>query len=224
MVTKKSKYKSLSEWHKADPKAYNQASKKGLLNEICETFGWRKKNRWTPESLIADAKNYKSKREWHTQSNVAYETAKIKNVFDTCIAHMGDNFYDDDTLISFANDVENIKDYKARYEKAYEFALENDKIKMIEAFYERKTKWDKEKIFEVAKNFKHIYSFSQKYPSAEKAAIKLGVYEELIDFYNKKEWDDMRDFRILMGYTKTKEFIEGFEKFKEKEKLNPTIL
>ena len=35
-----SKYNSLSEWRKADPKAYNNAFRKGNLPDICKKFGW----------------------------------------------------------------------------------------------------------------------------------------------------------------------------------------
>lgn len=39
----KSKYNSLSEWRKADPKAYNAAFREDKLSEICEQFGWEYK-------------------------------------------------------------------------------------------------------------------------------------------------------------------------------------
>lgn len=35
-----SKFKSLSEWRKADPKAYHAARRNGMLLEISQMFGW----------------------------------------------------------------------------------------------------------------------------------------------------------------------------------------
>ena len=35
-----SKYKSLAEWRKAEPSAYNSAYRKGLIPEICKNFSW----------------------------------------------------------------------------------------------------------------------------------------------------------------------------------------
>lgn len=43
--TQQSKYRTLSEWRNSDRNAYRAALRRGLIDEICQTFGWKKYKR-----------------------------------------------------------------------------------------------------------------------------------------------------------------------------------
>jgi len=60
-MSKKSTYKSLSEFKKADPKAYNAIIKAGKLSKICEIYGWKHKISWNLKLCIQDARKHKTR-------------------------------------------------------------------------------------------------------------------------------------------------------------------
>lgn len=91
MQKEKSKYKSSGEWKKADPSAYATAQAKGLLNKICEHFGWDKNNHtgyWILEKCKEDALKYRTRNEWQQAKKSGYWSAKRNGWLDVCCEHM----------------------------------------------------------------------------------------------------------------------------------------
>ena len=90
MENKKPLYNSLTEWAKAEPKAYGAARKAGLLEKFCELFGWVKQKNisWTLEKCLATAKKYSSIKEWRITEYKAYNIATINGWLDECCKHM----------------------------------------------------------------------------------------------------------------------------------------
>jgi hypothetical protein len=93
----KSKYKSYAEWRDKNAVAYQYACKNGLLDTICEKFGWERNpyNRkpfgyWTKERCLEEAKKHKTKVSWRIDSGGSYVAARNNGWYDECIAHMVD--------------------------------------------------------------------------------------------------------------------------------------
>ena len=74
MDNKNPKYNSLAEWKKAEPKAYLAAKNKGLLDEICNLFGWSSKIKLLINLLFI------------TKRNRFRENQSIFNIFGFSIA------------------------------------------------------------------------------------------------------------------------------------------
>ncbi len=85
-----SKYKSLTDWSKADPKAYNHAYRNGLLKVICDKFNWRPPNKiyWTFERCKEEALKYNIKSYWISSCSSSYKIAKKNGWLAECCAHM----------------------------------------------------------------------------------------------------------------------------------------
>lgn len=88
-----SKYKSLSEWRKADPKAYNYARVNNLLEKICEKNNWNLKFRapngyWTFETCLEIALKYTTRIEWKNNNQGCYEFSRQQSWFEECTKHM----------------------------------------------------------------------------------------------------------------------------------------
>jgi hypothetical protein len=91
MTMEQSEYKSLNEWKLADKKAYDAARSRGMLQDICDMFGWQIKTPnilWTLDKLKQDALKYNTKAEWRKNSSSAYVTAKTQKLLDVCCEHM----------------------------------------------------------------------------------------------------------------------------------------
>lgn len=87
----KSKYKTLREWNKSDPKAYKAADRQGLLDEICEMFGWKRDTKayyWTKERCLKIALTCEKQTDLYKKYNGCLK-AIIRNKWDEeCFAHM----------------------------------------------------------------------------------------------------------------------------------------
>jgi len=91
MKTEKSQYKSSGEWKRADSSAYATARANGLLDKICEHFGWSKNNHtgyWNLERCKEDALKYSTRHEWQKAKKSGYWSAKRNKWIDECCKHM----------------------------------------------------------------------------------------------------------------------------------------
>jgi hypothetical protein len=78
------KYKTRSEWNKAEPNAYCSAKKRGLLDDVCPHMP----KRWTTEKLKASASKYRTREEWAKADPAAYRTARTWKVMDEVAPHI----------------------------------------------------------------------------------------------------------------------------------------
>jgi hypothetical protein len=91
MKKENSKYKSSGEWKKANPSAYATAQANGLLDKICEHFGWvkhRNSSYWTLEMCKEDALKHKTRYLWQKAVRSGYHKAKNNKWLDECCKHM----------------------------------------------------------------------------------------------------------------------------------------
>jgi hypothetical protein len=96
-MTKIAKYNNRLEWKKAEPKAYSAAFDKGIIDEICEIFGWEKPPKskktkpngyWNKENVLAEAKKYKTPSEWDKFSATSLQTARVNGWYKEATGHM----------------------------------------------------------------------------------------------------------------------------------------
>ncbi len=87
-----SKYNSLIEWRKAEPKIYEIARKNSFLNGICETFGWERIKKesgyWTKEKCIESARRFNTRSGWYDGCPSSATAASRNGWVEECCAHM----------------------------------------------------------------------------------------------------------------------------------------
>ena len=77
-MIEKSQYKSLGEWCVAKPSDYNSAKRQGLLDIICEKFGWERNKPagyWTKKKCIEEASKYETSNNWKRGNASSYQAA-----------------------------------------------------------------------------------------------------------------------------------------------------
>ena len=79
-------FDNVQAWRKAHPGAYNSARQNGWVEAASAHMDRR--TRWTPELLLADARQYGSPAKWKVASGSAYATARTGGLLDQCCAHM----------------------------------------------------------------------------------------------------------------------------------------
>jgi hypothetical protein len=123
----KSKYNTYDEWRKAEPKAYQKACLYGLLDAICEKFGWirpndRKPNGyWTKERCIEEARNHEAKVIWRISSGGSYNSAKENGWIDECTAHMKNFIKKPRKPAGYWHDKKNCMEEAKKYDSTYDW-------------------------------------------------------------------------------------------------------
>jgi len=89
-IAEAAKYRSIKEWQVGNAGSYNAAHGKGWLDK-CTMHMERKlhkRNHWTQENCIKDARQYKTRRDWRLTPRSAYSTAAKNGWLDICCEHM----------------------------------------------------------------------------------------------------------------------------------------
>ena len=89
-IAEAAKYRSIKEWRVGNAGSYNAAHGKGWLDK-CTMHMERKlhkRNHWTQENCIKDARQYKTRRDWRLTPRSAYSTAAKNGWLDICCEHM----------------------------------------------------------------------------------------------------------------------------------------
>lgn len=183
-----SKYKSASEWRKYDLSAYTSAQKRGLLDSVCEHFGWDKNTLtpigyWTLDKCKENALNYKSKSEWSLSKNSGFNVAQNNGWLEECCAHMKCNkkwtkeLCKEDALnFLYRKDWQkNGKGYCAAQRKGW---LEDCCTHM--SIPKKHTKWTLESTKEDALKYKTRIDWRKAKDSAYYSSLKNGFYKECI--------------------------------------------
>jgi superfamily II DNA or RNA helicase len=84
------KYKSKTEWHKANPYSYGYARRNGWLESCCSHMKETKKPNgyWTLERCKEEAMKFKSTRQWQKNHAASYGAAYRAGWLDLCRSHM----------------------------------------------------------------------------------------------------------------------------------------
>lgn len=131
MQKEKSKYKSSGEWKRADPSAYATAQANGLLDKICEHFGWNKNyytGYWNLERCKKDALKHETRYSWQKAKKSGYYSAKRNKWIDECCKHMKTVNSPEWTLKTCKETAKKFKsrsDWKRNSSASYESARKN---------------------------------------------------------------------------------------------------
>ncbi|MAX66512.1 MAG: hypothetical protein CME66_06215 [Halobacteriovoraceae bacterium] len=95
------KYTTRSEFKNSSPSAYVIARKSGLLDKVCSHMPRpkiNKKNHWTKERILKEAKKYSTKKEFNEKCSAAYSAAGKLKIRDEACAHMDSNLWTKETM------------------------------------------------------------------------------------------------------------------------------
>jgi len=178
-----SKYKSLLEWKKADPKAYEFARKNNFLDDICENFGWirikKQSGYWTKERCKIEALKYEGRWDWQKGHTSSYSQAKKKGWLDECCAHMEsklkpNGYWTKEKCMNEAKKYQYKPDWKKNSWSSHSAAIKNDWYKECTEHMESiKFKWNKETLLASANKYKTTTEFIKHSSGAYQTAIKL---------------------------------------------------
>ena len=202
----KSKYKTYAEWREAEPNAYQKACFYGLLDVICEKFGWVRNpnNRkpagyWTKERCIEEAKKYNTVKEWKLNSLTTYEKAKWLRFLDECTTHMVEKPSEPRKQAGYW-DRKNCKLEAKKYNTTFEWykksphtvrvAIKNNWFKactthMFDKRTPIKSKYSKKYCLDSASNYSSAESWKKNYSLTYYTAVKHGWVKSIC----KKLWN-----------------------------------
>lgn len=150
----KSEYKSLTEWKQADLKAYNNARTKGLLQEICDEFGWENTSiypygraRYTKEQIIQIARNSDSLHKFRRDNAGANTDAEFYGISYQVKCSIGLDkpkkiTYNKKYILALANDFEYLHSFETKHKYAYRTAVKKGWLPELEEKFRQK-EWNR---------------------------------------------------------------------------------
>lgn len=191
----KSKYKSLSEWSKADINGYQAARNKDLISKICESFGWelpkqsKPNNYWTIELCKTEALKYNTRTEWQKKHKASYQAARKKNWLDIVSPNMkGKNpigYWIEELCYEEALKYNSRGEWKKNHPTSYHYSNTNGWLIKHSEHMEVKSKknrpssyWVKKNCIEDALKYNSISEWAIKSKGSYQAAIKKGWVDE----------------------------------------------
>lgn len=153
MQKEKSKYKSVNEWRKAEPRAYDKAKRMGMIDKIRDHFGWNNRKPdgyWTKERCLEDARKYSNPTEWNKNSPSARDAAGNKGWYEECIAHMdkkreANGFWTIEKCLNEAKKYKTRKDWRGSNRSSWSAAKRLGVYKECTAHMEIIKTWKKQK-------------------------------------------------------------------------------
>jgi hypothetical protein len=190
-----SKYKSLVEWRREDPRAYLSAKKHGLIEKICEAFGWNIElapySSFSKEQCIEEAKKYLSRKEWRTKDFKSYHAATTKRWNEECCKHMmllkkpADHWKVKQNCIDEARKYNTISEWNKNSTGSHRASTSNGWYDECISHMRIKTKLSKEECKNEALNCKSVREWRKTYPHGYYAAKKNGWYNECTSHMKK---------------------------------------
>ena len=197
-----SKYKSIAEWGKSNPSAYQSAKKSGIIPDICEIFGWdlpkektklHRNGYWQiKENVLCDALKYKTPTEWTKNNATAYAAARKYGWFEEATAHMTflfkpNGYWNAETIFEESKKYKTPQEWKKGSSTSYSmsFKIEGLYDKCIEEMGYVKAKpvgyWNAETIFEESKKYNHPKEWKKGSSSSYSMSFKIeGLYAKCL--------------------------------------------
>jgi len=150
-----SQYTSLTKWKQADNSLYDLAKRKGLIQTICDRFGWENtsvypfgRKQYDEEEIIEIARKSKSFEAFTTKNRTAYSEAKRLNILLKVKENIGKakkkNLYTKEYVFELAKDCSHYYIFKSKHAYAYNMALKNNWEEELYQFFCKK-EWDEGK-------------------------------------------------------------------------------
>jgi len=183
------KHKTISNFNKCEPGAYERARKEGWLYDICSQRGWKHSNPkgyWTKERCHEEAQKHKTKTEFKKGSSSAYTLSHRKGWLDEICPHMTEI---KKTSWSYDGCKQEALKYnsKVSFQKgsngAYKKALKNDWLDEVCSHMTRPQShnfyWTKERCQEESLKYKTRTKFQKSSCSAYGSAFKNDWLDEV---------------------------------------------
>lgn len=188
----KSQYKSLNEWNKAEPNAYASANKQGLVERICNIFGWEytKPTKWNEINCLNEAQNFKTITEWQKKSNGSLKYARNKGeaFWNKCIEHMDSvqkpkGYWTKKRCLEVAQKCKTKVEWIKKFGTSYAIASKNGWVEECSIYMEQLQKphgyWNnKERCLKEAKKHKTRGAWSKASSISVKWAMQNGWLDE----------------------------------------------
>lgn len=120
------KYKTRKEFENGSENAYQAATKRGILNQICAHMGEKANEPWTNEELILEAKKYNTRGNFRLHNRNAYDAVVKRGIIGDICSHMparkdvsGENSH------NYKWTLEMLKEEALKYKTRGEFAKKN---------------------------------------------------------------------------------------------------
>lgn len=135
---RESKYKTLTDWKKADPRAYDAAKKQDLIAEICTEFGWENtsippygRKQLEKEEIIELAQLSKTLEKFGVKHPRAYRQADRLDMLEEVKENIGkrvkpkDPEYTKEAVLELANKSYSMYLFESDHKNAYKIAAKN---------------------------------------------------------------------------------------------------
>jgi ribosomal protein L32E len=197
-----SKFKTLGQWAKAHPSAYQSAKKRGMIPELCGKFGWRLPRENTKlhpngywqikENVLADALKYTKYTDWASNNATAIMVARKNGWMEEATAHMSFTkrpvgYWTEERIFEESKNYKTPQEWKksssSSYSMSFNFEGLYDKC-LLEMGYKRPKPvgyWTEERIFEESKNYKTPQEWKKGSSSSYSMSFKIeGLYEKCL--------------------------------------------
>jgi hypothetical protein len=215
------KFKTKTEFQRAESSAYNSASRKGIdfLNDITSHMDKKKRSRWSDEDLEKEAKKYQNRGDFQKYSNSAYIVSRNrgKDFFDKITNHMVHqlNSFTDDYLRSEASKYKTKKEFREKNPQAY-----GASIRKGEDFYNEITShmdvlhkdWTDEELKKEVSKYNTLSDFTKFSSSAYRTLKRKGesFFNEVTKDLNRTiSWTDDMIKEEASKYKTRSEFQKG---------------
>lgn len=193
-----SEIKSLYGWKKIYPKLYKWAENNGLINDICEKYGWTiplkpelfnyNPKEYSKEFILEKALEYSDYKEWVKSEYV--KISRFFNIAAQCREHMTNcrkpaGFWNDNkNLIKEAKKYKYWDDFRKKSPVAYQSAKRNNLTQICGKHMigiNKEYGWTKKKIIKEAKTYSSIKKWKYTHPYFYEKSQEMGWLNECIN-------------------------------------------
>lgn len=177
------KYSTRTEFAKKGYGAYSAATRRDILDHVCEHMPKNIWIKWTFDTLKSEALKYGTRNEFQKNSESAYQTAFQKGILDQICEHMTYVSYPwtDEELQREALKYDNQRDFFNGSPKAYWTAKFRKKIgdicKHMTPLWEKR--WNEDTLTEEARKYKTRSEFMKNNGGAYLAATRSGILDKV---------------------------------------------
>ena len=178
------KYKSRSEFERANGSAYGVASKNGWIDDYTWFTASKTAKKWNRETCYAEAKKYNSRTEFSDACSKGYDLARRNGWLDDYtwfIEPKTTKKWNRETCFAEAKKYETLSDFESNSARACNVARKNGWIDDYPWLLRSKTTngyWDKETCYDEAKKYKSRAEFAKNNGAAYNVAQKNGWLDD----------------------------------------------
>ena len=185
------KYKSMSEFRKANPSEYNWLASEKLLEQLSKDMGWKyiaKNKTYDLKEIIKTSKKYNSYSEWRKHEQTTYRLTIKHNLTDKICKEnnwnkrLPNRYWTKERCIEEAKKYKTYVDWNKNSSGSVSAAFDNNCIKEcmthMTPIRNQNNFWTKERCIEEAKKYKTRKDWRYNNKASWSAAQRLKIYEE----------------------------------------------